>query len=207
MEENQTMTKEKSAFGTTALVLGIIAVVLSFIPIVRFVTYGLAPLALIFGIISAVKKKSVGVSVAGIVLAVAAIILTIALQAATVKAVDTVVEKASKDLDNMTGENTADLLGSDVDVTLGDFVIQKGDFIDDYKLPVTVRNKTDKKASYSIEIEAVDANGKRIEEDTVFVTDLTAKQSQDLEAFTLITSDIAEKLKSATFNIIEVSKY
>lgn len=207
MEENQTMTKEKSAFGTTALVLGIIAVVLSFIPIVRFVTYGLAPLALIFGIISAVKKKSVGVSIAGIVLAVAAIILTIALQAATVKAVDTVVEKASKDLDNMTGENTADLLGSDVDVTLGDFVIEKGDFIDDYKLPVTVRNKTDKKASYSIEIEAVDANGKRIEEDTVFVTDLTAKQSQDLEAFTLITSDTAEKLKSATFNIIEVSKY
>lgn len=207
MEENQTMTKEKSAFGTTALVLGIIAVVLSFIPIVRFVTYGLAPLALIFGIISAVKKKSVGVSVAGIVLAVAAIILTIALQAATVKAVDTVVEKASKDLDNMTGENTADLLGSDVDVTLGDFVVQKGDFIDDYKLPVTVTNKTDKKASYSIEIEAVDANGKRIEEDTVFVTDLTAKQSQDLEAFTLITSDTAEKLKSATFNIIEVSKY
>ena len=62
-------------------------------------------------------------------------------------------------------------------------------------------------ASYSITIEAVDENGKRIQDDTVYVNDLNAGQEQDFEAFTLITSDDAKKLKTAKFNILEVSKF
>ncbi|MCQ2451050.1 MAG: hypothetical protein MJ080_03635 [Clostridia bacterium] len=50
-------------------------------------------------------------------------------------------------------------------------------------------------------------DGKRIEDDTVLVDALNAGQSQDFEAFTLMTSDTAAKLKNATFKILEVSKY
>ncbi len=204
MEEN---VKKKSGLATAGLVLGIIGIVLSFIPIIRFAAYPLGALALIFGIIALIGKKSVVKSIIVVVLGVATIISTYAMQAATVKAVDKTLDEATSAFDDIDGTNTDKLLKNDVDVTIGKFTVEKSDFIDEYKLPVTIKNKGKEKASFSVKIEAVDANGKRIEDDTVLVDALNAGQSQDFEAFTLITSDTAAKLKNATFKIVEVSKY
>lgn len=85
--------KKTSGLGTAALVLGIIAIVLSFIPIIRVIVYVLGPLALIFGLISWIQKKSVGVAATGTIMGALAIILTILLQIATVAAVDHAVKK------------------------------------------------------------------------------------------------------------------
>ena len=58
------------------------------------------------------------------------------------------------------------------------------------------------KKSFSIQIEAVDTSGNRILDDTVYANDLGAGQSQDFEAFKLVSSDKIEALKSATFKIV-----
>ena len=72
---------------------------------------------------------------------------------------------------------------------------------------VTVKNITDKKKSYSFHIEAVDANGNRIDEDYVYANDLNAGQTQNFEIFTYIEDSKIDGMKAATFKIIEASAY
>ena len=115
--------------------------------------------------------------------------------------------KYLKILKIVTGENTEKMLEKYVDVTIGEFSIKKDEFLDSYQLPVTIKNKGKEKSSFIIKIEAVDPDGKRIDDDSVSVDSLNAGQSQDVKAFTLITEETANKLKDATFKIVEVSKY
>ncbi|SCC78339.1 DUF5067 domain-containing protein [Bifidobacterium commune] len=82
-----------SAGGVTALVLGIIGTVLSFIPIVNNLAAILGVIGLVFGIVGFVgvrkgKKRGKGITIAGIVLSVIAIVITLVMQSATGKALD-----------------------------------------------------------------------------------------------------------------------
>lgn len=61
--------------------------------------------------------------------------------------------------------------------------------------------------SFSITIEATDAEGNRIDEDYIMVNDLKSNQSIEEEIFTFETSDTVAKLKNATFSVLKVSKY
>ena len=91
---------------------------------------------------------------------------------------------------------------------MGTFEANKDEYgIVSTKLPITVKNITDKKHSYSIHIEAVDANGKRIADDYVNVNDLGGNQSQDFKAFEAVEEEKVESLKQAQFKIIEASSY
>jgi hypothetical protein len=194
---------EKSGLATAALVLGIIGVVLSFIPIINNAAFVLGGLALIFAIIALAKKRSVAVAIVSLVLAVAAMGITLAMQKAAGDALDAV----SNSLNDASGDNTEDILKNDVQVDLGDFTVTTGDFgVQSSKLEVTVLNKLSDQHSYSIQIEAVGADGARIMDDTVYANNLGANQSQKFEAFTLATSDKYEVLKTATFKIVSVSK-
>lgn len=49
---------KKSGFGTCGLVLGIVGISLSFIPILNNASFFLGVLAIVFGIISLVKKEA-----------------------------------------------------------------------------------------------------------------------------------------------------
>ncbi|MGN1374437.1 MAG: hypothetical protein ACI4XK_03960 [Bacilli bacterium] len=66
---------------------------------------------------------------------------------------------------------------------------------------------TNEKKSFSFHIEAVDSDGKRIQEDYVYANDLSAGQTQEFETFNYVTSDKLELLKNATFKIVEASAY
>ena len=46
-----------------------------------------------------------------------------------------------------------------------------------------------------------------VDNDTVYVDSLNAGQTQEAEAFTLITEETAQKFKNAEFKVLEVSKY
>lgn len=204
MEES---VKKTSGLATAALVVGIIGIVFSVIPLVRVVSYPLGGLAIIFAIIPLIGRKSMAKSVVSLLLGVLSIVITFNLQAATVKAVDDALGDVSNSLQDMAGGNTDSILKNNLDVTIGKFTIDKGDFLDEYQLPITLKNKGTERKSFSVQIEAVDANGKRLDEDTVFANDLGAGQEQSFEAFTLITSDTAKTIANATFRIVEVSMY
>lgn len=206
--------KEKTGFGTAGLVLGIIGIVLSFIPIINNIAFFLGALAIIFAIICFIKKKSIGVAITAIILGILSVVITLTMQAAALKVIDDVsksiddaTSSLSNSLDDMTGDNTEKILNNNLDVSFGKFEIVKDDFFDNYKLPVTVKNKGTENKSFSIKIEAVDSNGTRLDDDTIYVDSLNAGQSQNLEAFTLITSETAEKLATAEFKVLEVSMY
>lgn len=197
-------TKRKSGFATAGLVLGIIGICTSFIPIINNLSFILAIIGLIFGIVSLLKRASKGQAIAAVILCILTMTITINTQKAMSEALDTV----SKDLDKATGSSTEEILKNDADVVLGEFTVKEGSYgINETKLPVTVKNKTQENKTFSIQIEAVNPDGSRITTDYINANNLTAGQSQSFEAFTYVSDENLETMKNATFNIVEVSMY
>jgi hypothetical protein len=120
---------------------------------------------------------------------------------------DEVSKQLEKESSLASGGSTDDLLKTDVDVKLGEFTATKDEYgIDSTSLPVTVTNKNSEKKSYTIQIEAVDASGARILDESVYANDLGPAQTQEFEAFKLIESDKLEVMKTASFKIVKVSQ-
>ena len=194
---------QKSGLCTAGLVLGIIGVCTSFIPIINNLSFFLGVLAVIFGLVS-IKKASKGKMIATIILGILSIVITLMMQKATSDTLDTI----SNSIDNMSGGNTEQVLNTEVDVELGDFEVTEGDYgLTNTKLTVTVRNKTNETKSFDIQIEAVDENGNRINQDYIYANNLTAGQSQNFDLFQYVSSDQLDAMKNATFNIVNASSY
>ncbi len=194
---------EKSSLCTAGLVLGIIGVCTSFVPIINNLSFIMGVLAVIFGLVS-IKKAGKGKMIATIVLGVLAVMITLNAQ----KTLSDSLDDISKDLDTATGKNTEQVLGTSVDVVLGNFEVTKKQYgINETKLPVKVTNKTSETKSFSIQIEAVSQDGTRITTDYIYANNLTAGQSQEFKVFEYVQSEILEKMKNAKFNIVEVSMH
>lgn len=193
----------KSSLCTAGLVLGIIGVCTSFIPIINNLSFIMGILAVIFGLVS-IRKASKGKMIAAIILGVLAIAITLNSQ----KAISDSLDVLSESLDTASGENTEQVLANEVDVQIGEFEATTSEYgLNDTKLTVKVTNKTNETKSFSIQVEAVDANGSRINQDYVYANNLTAGQSQEFEIFQFVSSDKIQDMKNATFNIIEASSY
>lgn len=194
---------QKSSLCTAGLVLGIIGVCTSFIPIINNLSFVMGILAVIFGLVS-IKKAGKGKMIATIILGILAIVITLNAQQSLSDSLDAL----SEDLDTASGENTEQVLANDVDVVLGDFEATTDEYgLSDTKLTVKITNKTNETKSFSIQVEAVDANGSRINQDYVYANNLTAGQSQDFDIFQFVSSDQIEAMQNATFNIVEASAY
>lgn len=194
--------EKKTGFSVAAMVLGIIGICLSFIPIVNNVSFILGVLSVIFAIVSLVKKSGKAKAIVGLILGILSVVITLSLQNSWSKSLDDVV----KDLDNMTGDNTEEILKKDVDVNIGKLNVTTDEYgYSDSELVVTVTNKSKEKKSFTIHIEAVDNTGKRIDDDYVYANDLNSGQTQDFKIFTLVSSEKLEQMKSAEFKIIDVS--
>lgn len=186
----------KSGFSTAGLVLGIIGVCTSFIPIINNLSFVMGILAIIFGVIAFAKKDSKGKIIAVIILGILAVDVTINSQ-----------RELSDAIDTMTGDKTEEILANSVDVTLGNFEVNKGQYTTNTKLTVKVTNKTSENKSFNIQVEAVNPDGSRIMNDYVYANNLNAGQTQNFDIFTLVSSDKIETMKNATFKIVEASMY
>lgn len=213
MNSVQTDTnKPKSGFAIAALVLGIVAAATSFMPIINNASFFIALIGLILAIVAIAgirkgKNSGKGLAVAGLVLSIVAGLLVLGTQAFYSAVLNETVDQSTQQLNKMTGDATDDILGVDVEVTIGDYSINKDQYgLVKSGLPITVKNLLNEPASFWINIEAVDANGSRINDDTVIVNDLGAGQSTKLEAFAFVSSDDYEAMKNASFNIISVSE-
>ena len=194
--------EKKTGFSLASMVLGIIGICLSFIPIVNNVSFILGVLSVIFAIVSLVKKSGKAKAIVGLILGILSVVITLSLQNSWSKSLDDV----GKDLDNMTGDNTEEILKKDVDVNIGKLNVTTDEYgYSDSELVVTVTNKSKEKKSFTIHIEAVDNTGKRIDDDYVYANDLNSGQTQDFKIFTLVSSEKLEQMKSAEFKIIDVS--
>jgi len=143
-----------------------------------------------------------------LVLGVLACVVVLASQAWYGNALD----KASKDVqtsvDKSSGKKTKQILGKEVDVNLGQFSVTTDQYgVASTDLPVTVTNKDSQPKTYSIQIEAVDQNGKRLTDDTVYANNLGGHQSQDFKSFQYVDPDKVDAVKTAKFRIVSVSQY
>ncbi|WP_051325358.1 DUF4190 domain-containing protein [Glycomyces tenuis] len=84
--------KRGNGFAVTALVLGIIALVLAFIPVVNLISFALGVIAIIFGIVGLVtgRKRHAGrgMSLTGIILGVLALAVAVLMYVLVFDAVD-----------------------------------------------------------------------------------------------------------------------
>lgn len=199
----------KSIAAIVGLILGIIALVLSAMPIINNFAFILGVVGLIFGIVGVVgtrdkKKSGKGMAVASVIIAALACVIVLASQAVYSAALD----EAGAQLDKATGDATEEILGSKVDVTLGDLTMKKGSYgMVESSMPITVKNLTDESHSYQIQVEAVNASGDRITQDYAYMNDLAAGQSQTVKAFTYVSSDEYDAMKKATVKLVSVSQY
>lgn len=197
------MEEKKSGLATAGLVLGIIGICTSFIPVINNVSFILGLMGTIFGIVALIKKASKGQAIAGIILCVLTIVITINSQ----KTLSDSLNTWSQDLDKAAGNSTEEVLKNDVDVQLGNFQVTKGTYTTETVLKATVKNKTNDTKSFSIQVEAVDANGSRIANDYIYANNLNAGQSQEFKLFEYVESDKLNSMKNATFKIVEASMY
>lgn len=198
----------KSGFAVASLVLGIIGVLFSLIPIINNASFIFGIIGLVLGIIGLIKKNKKGLAIAGVILCALAMIITLVSQQIYSKAFNEAADKASSSLDDATGDNTDDILGTKVTVDLGQFTMTDDQYgLNKSSLPVTVKNISDESKSFNIQIEAVDAAGNRIDTAYVIANELGAGQSQSFEEFTYVTSDKKDAMKTATFNVVQVQMY
>ena len=103
--------KRQSALGVTSLVLGIIAIVIAFIPFLNIISLPTAVVAIVFGIITVIRisvKKAFAIS--GIILSVLAIVIAFSI---TIFAMN-MLDKSGKELDRIAKES---LERTKIDVT------------------------------------------------------------------------------------------
>lgn len=213
---NKDNAARTSGLAIAGLIIAILAILGSAIPIFNNVSFFFAIVSLVFGVVGLVaikkgKRVGQGLAIATIILSVITFVVVIATQALYGKIANDVNTSVTESVNDFDGTNTEKLLQNNVDVTIGTFVFDAGaeanySYDDTTELPVTIKNKSSEKASYTVKIEAVDASGTRVGEDTIYVTDLNPGQSVSEKAFEYIEEGKLEAVKSATFKVLEVSK-
>lgn len=104
-------------------------------------------------------------------------------------------------------ETTDKILEKYVDVSFGEFKVTNNGYYSETSLDITVKNKAEKQYTYYITIEAVDANGARIETDMIYADRLGAGQEIYLKAFEYVDQEKLNQFKNATFKVLEINKY
>lgn len=200
---------ESTGLYTAGFVLGIIGAVFAFIPFMYWIAYILGALALIFGIIGLVKKvggyKPVTATVLGAIALIAGIVMNVLAVQAVNEVVDWVGTTTTDAFDDFFEGYESDALGKTVEVTIEGYQ-DIDDFWSDKGLVVTVKNISDKTQSFTVNIEALDANGNRIDESFVSAEDLAPGQSKTDNAFTLSSLD-EDVLENATFRVYRATSY
>lgn len=156
---------------------------------------------------SAVKGALIGF-ITEIVLAIILVILYVVFAASLVNNISNDIESNIPAIGDVFSEETADkILEKVVDVSFGEFKVTHNGYYSETSLDITVKNKAEKQYTYYITIEAVDANGARIDTDMIYADRLGAGQEIYLKAFEYIDQEKLNQFKNATFKVLEINKY
>jgi hypothetical protein len=200
-----------NGFAIAALVLGIAACCVGLIPILGLFAFPLAAIGLVLGIIGIARASRGGRSGTTMAIIGAALcVLGVVLAVIGVLILNTAFGHHDSSPDQhgqIAAAPTEKIRADELDVQFGKFVADGNPSLESGKLPVTLTNKGNVTASFKVHLEALDAAGKRIDDDTAYAPNLAPGQSTTTYMFVLIESSKLNDLKRATFRIVEVSKY
>lgn len=100
-----------------------------------------------------------------------------------------------------------DTLKGDYELKIGDFEVNESSYSVRYKLPVTIKNKSDYTIRFYVKLKAVSKDGKELGKDTFYSTTLKPGESDDDEMFNYGYYSTYETLKDAKFEVVEVTEY
>ena len=198
-DNNINETDDRSSFGFA--ILGF------FIPIVGLILF------LIYEGKKPKRAKSAGKGaligfITKIVLSIILVILYVVFAATLFSNISDDIESNVPLIGNVFREETTDeILEKYVDVSFAEFKVTNKGYFSETSLDITVKNKAEKQCTYYITIEAVDANGARIETDMIYADRLGAGQEISLKAFEYVDQEKLNQFKSATFRVLEINKY
>lgn len=152
---------------------------------------------------SAIKGALIGF-ITKIVLAIILVILYVVFAASLFNNISNNIPAIG---DVFSEETTDKILEKDVDVSFGEFKVTNNGYYSETSLDITVKNKAEKQCTYYITIEAVDANGARIDTDMIYADRLGAGQEIYLKAFEYVDQEKLNQFKNATFKVLEINKY
>jgi hypothetical protein len=167
-----------SGFAVTALVLGIVGLVFSFIPLVNIVGIILGIIGLIFGLIGIFKSRRT-MSIIGSVLSLLAIILSIVISGAFASSVsdainDAAAQAADSSAPSADGSTDSDPL-SDGGFTASDIQVEDSSFGTSITARVTNTDTSSRSGLFTLTI--FDADKNRIGQATGSVNELEAGQT------------------------------
>lgn len=146
-----------------------------------------------------------------IVLSIILAILSVVFTASLISNTSDVIESNIPAIGDVFREETTDeILEKYVDISFGEFKVTNNGYygyFSETSLDITVKNKAEKRCTYYITIEAVDANGARIETDMIYADRLGAGQEIYLKAFEYVDQEKLNQFKNATFRVLEINKY
>lgn len=196
------VSDKRSGLAAAGMVLGIIAIIGSWIPFANIfsIVIGFIGLALAlpaFIVYLAKKKGSLGKSLAGLILCSLAIIIGMFMN-----------NIASDVIEENTASNTTEaILENNVEVSFSGYIVEDKEYYETGKVEVTVKNISSQGYDFTIYIEALNDNGERIDTSVMFINKLAAGQSvKEDEFYSISTSDV-DKLRNATFRVYKISKY
>lgn len=155
---------------------------------------------------SAVKGALIGF-ITEIVLAIILVILSVVFATSLFNNISNDIESNIPAIGDVFREETTDkILEKDVDVSFGEFKVTNNGYYSETSLDITVKNKAEEQCTYYITIEAVDANGARIDTDMIYADRLGAGQEIYLKAFEYVDQEKLNQFKNATFKVLEINK-
>ena len=198
---------------TAGFILGIVGIVLSFIPFINFMAFVMGILALIFGVVGVNKRIGGSQAIASVVLGAITLFITIGMYVIVARmavwglaSTSRIFNRVANVADSMSGKKTDKLLSASVDVKIGKLRQTTNQYGEQtMSVPVSVRNLESREMSYSIWIDAYNANGDKIASDVVRVINLDSKRVQDVDVFQHMDNETQEALKNATFKVTRVS--
>lgn len=195
--------KQTSGMAIAALVLGIIAIISSWVPIINNFSFLLAALGLIFAIIGMVgvvrgKKGGKGVAIAALVINVLSLVIVLATQSLYTQAID----DATVTTDEVAVEQSANSAES----TESKYAISGEEITgDEYSVSITgtLKNNTDSEVSYiGLTYNLYDKDGNQIDTAYANTTNLAAGGSWKFEAFGTSAKD-----EVASYKLTDVSGF
>lgn len=156
---------------------------------------------------SAIKGALIGF-ITEIVLAIILVILSVVFATSLFNNISNDIESNIPAIGDVFREETTDkILEKDVDVSFGEFKVTNNGYYSETSLDITVKNKAEEQCTYYITIEAVDANGARIDTDMIYADRLGAGQEIYLKAFEYVDQGKLNQFKNVTFKVLEINKY
>ena len=208
MSNEKEKKKNTSGLAVAGFVLGIIAILGSFIPIINNASFVFGLIGLILAFIGIFKSSKKALPIVAVILCVLSMVITLSLQKQWGDALDNTSKELNQTMGDASGDNTEKILSEDADVKLGELSISKDEYgLTKSELKVNVTNKTSEKKSFNFTIEAVDASGNRIMVDYVYANELAAGQSAEYKVFEYIEDDKVDAMKTATIKVSSASMY